>query len=769
MYGKAHHLKHSPTTASEHTVEMSVAGMTCTSCAVSIEKALRRVDGVTNVSVSAVNDRAIVSSSRVIDATTLTSAVASAGYSATVLDVKASTEEDFKAQVHRELVKRFWLMVPFAVLVMLAGMAMLLPGAYVVVSAGTLNWIQLVLTLPVMWIGGRSFFVAAWNAGRHRLATMDTLVTISTGVAFVYSTVATLAPNVLQSSGQHAHVYFDTTVAIIVLITLGKVLEDRAKLKTSDAMKRLLGLQPSVARIVRNGSEVDVPIDSLVVGDVLVIRPGERIPTDARISDGSTSVDESMLTGESLPVEKRSGDRVVGATINRGGAVTAIVERVGKDTTLNQIVRMVERAQISKAPIQKLADVISSWFVPIVLIISIITFIIWFNVLPIDTRLTAALVYLVAVLIIACPCALGLATPTAIMVGTGKGTESGLLIRNAEALELAHKVTTVVLDKTGTITLGVLSVTDMMLRDGVDRNKFLSTVLSIESRSEHPLAEAVVRYSKGQGAATLGVTEIVVEPGRGIRARVEGAGAVNSVVSADVVIGTASFLSARGVAIDTSFDIQIATWKQQAQTVLHVAIDGSHAASIALADTVRPTSAEAIAALKTMGLQVILLSGDTKETASAIAAAVGIDDVRAEVMPADKADVIKSLQSQGHRVAMVGDGINDAPALATADVGIVIGSGTDVAMEAADITLMNGDLRSVPHVLQLSRATMRNIKQNLFFAFIYNVLGIPLAAGVFVPLFGVALDPSFAAAAMGLSSVSVITNALRLRSFKFKG
>lgn len=737
--------------------------MTCTSCAASVEQALRRIDGVTDVNVSSINDRAVVTSSRALEASALTRAVAGAGYSAKVLEPESSNEDetDFKADAHRQLVRRFWTILPFAVFVTIAGMAMLIPGVHNVVTADTLNWIQLVLTLPVMWIGGREYFVAAWNAGRHRLATMDTLVAVGTGAAFVYSVVATVAPQVLGGAGQHAFVYFDTTVVIIALITLGKVLEDKAKHKTSDAMKRLLGLQPNVARVIRNGSEVDIAIDELMVNDVLIIRPGERIPTDARITDGSTTIDESMITGESLPVEKRTGDRIVGGTVNRGGSVTAVVERVGKDTTLNQIVRMVERAQISKAPIQRLADVISSWFVPIVLILSIITFIVWFNVSPNDTRLTAALVHLVSVLIIACPCALGLATPTAIMVGTGKGAENGLLIRNAEALELAHSVTTIVLDKTGTITSGVLSVTALAIADGVDGNHLLSLVHSVETRSEHPLAEAIVRYAKEQGAASQGVAGlIVVEAGRGIRARVG---------DADVVIGTHVLLSSRGIQMVSSLEAQTATWRQQAQTVLHVALNGVHVASIGLADTVRPTSAQAITALRKMGLRVILLSGDNKQTAEAVAAMVGIDDVRAEVMPADKADVVRALQAEGQRVAMVGDGINDAPALATADVGIAIGTGTDVAMEAADITLMNGDLLSVPHVIQLSRTTMRNIKQNLFFAFIYNVLGIPLAAGVFVPVFGISLDPSFAAAAMGLSSVSVLANALRLRSFKFKG
>jgi len=733
--------------------------MTCTSCARTVENALRTVDGVTNATVSPVTDKAVVTSSKPLESGTLTQAVSGVGYSASVIEQDAPSDESFKLEAHRRLLKRFWTIVPFAAIVMISGMLMLVPSVYDVISESALNWIQLALTIPVMWIGGRDFFVAAWSATRHRLATMDTLVAIGTGTAFVYSIVATVIPDVFRSMGQHPHVYFDTTVVIITLITLGKVLEDKAKLKTSDAMKRLLGLQPTVARVRRNGVDADVPINTLVQGDVLIIRPGERIPTDARITEGGTSVDESMITGESLPVEKKTGDRLIGATINRSGAVTATVESVGKDTMLSQIVRLVERAQTSKAPIQKLADVISSWFVPIVLIIAVITFVVWFSVMPYDLRLTTALINLVSVLIIACPCALGLATPTAIMVGTGKGTEFGLLIRNAEALELAHKVTTIVLDKTGTITNGELVVTDVAVGDGVDKQTLLSHVLSLESRSEHPLAQAIVRYANEQGAATLGVSDIVVEPGHGIRATIDGA---------EVVIGTSALLTVREVAINDRFNKQIEQWREQAQTVLHVAINGTHAAVISLADTVRPTSAQAIASLKSMGLKVILLSGDNKATAAAIGKSVGIDDVRAEVLPADKSEVIMSLQAQGHIVAMVGDGINDAPALATADVGIAIGSGTDVAMEAADITLMNSDLRNVPHALQLSKATMSNIKQNLFFAFIYNILGIPLAAGVFIPAFGIALDPAFAAAAMGLSSVSVVANALRLRSFKFR-
>lgn len=737
----------------QFTTEMAVQGMTCTSCATRVDTALRKVPGVTSAVVSPVNHKALVQSTSPISPEILIAAVESSGYSAHIMHEEPSHMHHGESDA--VLLKRFWIMLPFAAVVMLLGMAMMVPGFSHMGDPDVMNWLQLVLTLPVLWIGGRSFFVATWNAAKHRSATMDTLVAVGTGAAFIYSTVVTVLPNVLGSNG-HAHVYFDTTVTIIALITLGKVLEERAKRKTSEAMSKLLGLQPDVARVRRNGMDIDVASDSLVVDDTLVIRPGERIATDARIVEGSTYVDESMLTGESLPVGKGVDDIITGGTVNQSGVVLARVVRTGSNTTLHKIVRMVEHAQLSRAPIQKLADTISSWFVPMVLVIGIITFVSWFVVSPSPDRLTIALVHFVSVLIIACPCALGLATPTAIMVGMGKGAEHGLLIRNAEALEVAHSVTTVVLDKTGTITSGVLSVTDIAVAEGMNRIDLLSQILSVEQYSEHPLAAAIVRYASEQGAATRGVTNVVVTSGRGIRA---------SVNDVDVLIGSSEFLSEQSINPRKDFEDSIRIWREQAKTVLHVAVGATHVASIALSDTIRPSSANAVSKLKAMGLRVILLSGDNELTARAIAEQVGIDDVHAHVMPADKITAVRDLQLSGERVAMVGDGINDAPALAAADVGIAIGNGTDIAIEAADITLMHSDLMSVADALHLSRATMLNIKQNLFFAFIYNVLGIPLAAGVFA-FAGLSLDPAVAAGAMALSSVSVVLNALRLRNFK---
>lgn len=728
---------------STHTANLAISGMTCASCAVNVEEALRKLDGVTSVAVNPASDTAVVLSHEPIAPSQLTQVVSDAGYRAVVIDHAASSRgevESVKEAEFRDLSHRFWTILPFSVATMLLGMAMV----------ESLNWLQLLFTVPVLWFGGREFFSAAWNAARHHHATMDTLVAVGTGAAFLYSAVATIAPGLFHEAGQHPHVYFDTTVTIIALITLGKLLEVRAKRRTSDAMKKLLGYRPSTARVIRTGFEIDVPIDDVELGDTLVIRPGERIPTDARILSGSTTVDESMITGESMPVSRNVGDTIIGGTINRTGAVKATAIRVGAETTLHQILRVVEQAQGSKAPIQKLADTVSSWFVPAVIMIAIATFITWFNVLPVDERTATALINLVAVLIIACPCALGLATPTAIMVGTGKGTEAGLVIRNAEALETAHNTTMVVLDKTGTITEGRPSVIASRIAPSAPED-LLSLIASVEANSEHPLAEALLTFARSKGASTSDTTDITIEAGKGITATVRGH---------KVTIGNETLVPA-------PYHEENMDWREKAATVVHAAVDDVYAGSFAIADAIRPTSAAAITALQGMGLRVAMLSGDDSTTANAVARAVGITEVWANVLPTDKIEIVTKLQASGERVAMVGDGINDAPALAQADVGMAIGTGTDVAMEAADITLMNSDLRSVPKAITLSRATMRNIKQNLFFAFIYNVLGIPLAAGVFVPLFDLSLDPAIAAGAMGLSSVSVLTNALRLRSFTF--
>jgi len=742
---------------STHTTNLAISGMTCASCAVNVEEALKALDGVTSVAVNPASDVATVTTTDAISTSQLTQAVEQAGYQATPITSPEQTRSVVSAAKQQEFIdlsRRFWTIMPFSVATMLLGMTMFVPSIHHLLNESVLNWLQLAFTLPVIWFGGREFFVAAWNAAQHRHATMDTLVAVGTGAAFLYSATATILPDVFRMAGLQPHVYFDTTVTIIALITLGKLLEVRAKQRTSDAMQKLLSYQPSTARVIRAGMELDVDIADVQVGETLIIRPGERIPTDARIITGTTTIDESMITGESMPVSRRDGDPIIGGTVNRTGAIKAVVTRTGSETTLQQILRTVEQAQSSKAPIQKLADAISSWFVPVVMMIAIATFVVWFDVLPVDERLATALINLVSVLIIACPCALGLATPTAIMVGTGKGTEAGLVIRNAEALETAHAVTTVVLDKTGTITQGRPSVTAFHRVDSAPFD-LLSMVAAVERQSEHPLAEAILEHARSANAGTLDAQDISVAPGMGI---------VATVGDHRIGIGNALLMQQEGAEIDATLAAEHEVWKQQSATVVHVAVDGQHSASFAVADPIRETSAEAIEQLHAMGLRVIILSGDDRATVKAVAERVQIKEHYANVLPHDKIEMIKRLQSEGERVAMVGDGINDAPALAQADVGLAIGTGTDVAMEAADITLMNSDLRSVPKAIKLSRATIRNIKQNLFFAFIYNVLGIPLAAGVLVPFFGLSLDPSIAAAAMGLSSVSVLANALRLRS-----
>ena len=655
--------------------------------------------------------------------------------------------------------QRFWITVPFAVLTVILGMSMLVPSVHGLISMEALNWIQLGLTIPVVWLTGLPYISSAWHSGRRRVATMDTLVAIGTSAAFLYSVVATVFVDAFIANDLEPHTYYDTTVTILTLISLGQLLESRARSHSSEAIKGLLSLQPSTARVVRGEGEVDVAVDELVVGDLLIIRPGERIPVDATIETGTAEVNESMVTGESMSVIKRQGDLIIGGTVNLTTPVTARVSRVGEETTLQQIIRVVQRAQSSKAPIQKLADSISSWFVPVVLMISVASFVVWFDVLPDDVRLATSIVHLVSVLIIACPCALGLATPTAVVVGTGKGAEAGILIKNAAALESAHRTTAIVLDKTGTITKGKPSVVDHIVVAGADRLHILSAIAGVERRSEHPLAEAIVAFTEGESVAPYTVEEVEVKAGLGIR----------SLAAGDiVVVGRMSMIVDEGIEVNGDLMQVAEQWQNNGRTVVHAALGGRHVAAFALADTIRPTSAEGIRRLQSMGVRVVLATGDSEATAYAIARPLGIKEVHASVLPEQKLSIVQSLQSQGEHVAMVGDGINDAPALAQADVGIAVGSGTDIAAEAADVTLMNNDLMSVSRMLELSRATMRNIKQNLFFAFIYNVLGIPLAAGLLVPTFGLMLDPGFAAAAMGLSSISVLGNALRLRSFSFK-
>ena len=586
---------------------------------------------------------------------------------------------------------------------------------------------------------------------------MNTLIALGTSAAYFYSVCATVSPSFFQNQGLEPDVYYETAAIVTTLILLGRFLENRARGQTSEAIRKLIGLQARDARVIRAGKEIDVPIQEVRVGEVILVRPGEKIPVDGEVIEGASTVDEAMVTGESLPVKKQLGDEVIGATINKTGSFKFRATRVGKDMVLAQIVQLVQQAQGSKAPIQRIADRVTGWFVPVVIAIAIATFVIWFNAMG---NLTLALTTTIGVLIIACPCALGLATPTSVMVGTGIGAENGILIKGAESLELAHRIQTIVLDKTGTLTEGKPTVTNFVAVHGTaNRNelKLLRLAGSLERNSEHPLAEAVVRYAQSQ--------EVELAPVQNFEA-IAGSGVQGIVSDRLVQIGTQRWLAESG--IDTQPLQQQAAWEALGKTTVWIAVDGEIQGIIGIADTLKPSSAAAVKTLQRLGLEVVMLTGDNRPTAEVIAQQVGIKRVFAEVRPDQKAAQINTLQAEGKVVAMVGDGINDAPALAQADVGIAIGTGTDVAIAASDITLISGDLRGIVTAIALSRATIRNIRQNLFFAFIYNVAGIPIAAGILFPFFGWLLNPIIAGAAMAFSSVSVVTNALRLRNFKPK-
>ncbi|MFI9297121.1 heavy metal translocating P-type ATPase [Streptomyces gardneri] len=612
------------------------------------------------------------------------------------------------------------------------------------------HWFQLALITPVMLYTGWPVHSTGWLALRHRSADMNSLITLGTSAAYGFSLLVTLAPGLLPEDVRE--VYFEAVGVILTLILLGRLLEARAKAGTGEAIRALIGLQARTARALRDGTETEIPVEEVVVGDEVVIRPGEKIPVDADVLSGSSAVDESMVTGEPMPATKHAGDGVIGATVNTTGSLRVRAAKVGADTMLAQIIRLVQQAQASKAPIQRLADAISAYFVPAVIVIAIATFALWYTIGP-APALTLALVSAVAVLIIACPCALGLATPLSVMVGTGKGAQAGILIRSAEALETAHKLDTVVLDKTGTVTIGKPVLTDIRPATGVDEAELLRLVAAAEADSEHPLAQAIVSGARDRGLQPPTATGFDSVTGKGVHARAEGH---------TIMVGTARFLHDTGV--DTSpLDAVAAVLAAQGKTPVLAAVDGHPAGVLAVADTVKDDSARAIAALRQLDAEVVMLTGDNARTAAAIAAQVGISRVLAEVMPEHKTDEIRRLQAEGRTVAMVGDGINDAPALAQADVGLAIGTGTDVAIESADITLISGSLTGVVTAIRLSKATMRNIKQNLFFALVYNAVGIPLAAGALYPLWGIRLSPIIAAAAMALSSLSVVTNASRLR------
>ncbi|MEJ2735042.1 MAG: heavy metal translocating P-type ATPase [Anaerolineae bacterium] len=736
--------------------ELPITGMTCANCARTIERTLGRLDGVVSASASFASERASVEyMPGVISLAAIQQAIRDVGYDVIVSGEGVAAEDVERAAREAEVrdqTRKFWVGVAFTLPLFLLSMGrdFGLLGAWA--HAPWVNWLFLFLATPVQFYVGWDYYTGGFKSLRAGSANMDVLVAMGSSAAYFYSVAVLLLPSI------GGHVYFETSAMIITLIKLGKMLEARAKGHTSEAIKKLMGLRPKTARVLRDGAEVDVPIESVVLGDRVVVRPGERLPVDGIVIEGHSAVDESMLTGESLPVDKKPGDEVVGGTINKQGLLKFEATRVGAQTALAQIIRLVEEAQGSKAPIQRLADRVSGVFVPAVIAAAVITFLAWLIVGGVG--FTQSMIYMVAVLVIACPCALGLATPTAIMVGTGKGAEHGILFKNSEALERAHELTAVVLDKTGTITQGEPSLTDVVPGNEqpdtesslFTRASLLQLAASAERGSEHPLGEAIVRAAQSEGLPLSEPEAFEAVAGQGITAMAEGR---------RVLVGSKRLLASHGVVLN-GMDALLANLEAEAKTVMLVAVDGKAVGALAVADTVKTGSVEAIRQMQELGLDVVMLTGDNQRTADTIGQQVGVNQIMAEVLPGEKAARVRALQDV-KTVGMVGDGINDAPALAQADVGIAIGTGTDVAMAAADVTLMSGDLRGVPRAIALSRATMRTIKQNLFWAFFYNVILVPLAAGAFYPWLGIRLHPVLAAGAMAFSSIFVVTNSLRLR------
>ncbi|MBD2093387.1 heavy metal translocating P-type ATPase [Microcoleus sp. FACHB-1515] len=743
---------------------LKLRGMSCAACASSIEEAIRSTAGVSECNVNFGAEQASVSyDPKQTDIETIQEAINEAGYSAQpiqeqdLLNGEDDAERRSRQLESRQLQRKVWVGGIISTFLVIGSLPMMTGLHLPWIPMWMHNfWLQAVLTAPVQFWSGESFYINSWKALKRHTATMDTLIALGTSAAYFYSLFVTLFPQFLTSQGLTPYVYYEVAAVVITLILLGRLFENRAKGQTSEAMRKLMGLQAKTARIVRNGKELEVPIAQVQLDDIVLVRPGEKIPVDGVIIDGTSSIDEAMVTGESLPVKKQAGDEVIGATINKTGSFKFRATRIGKDTFLAQIVKLVQQAQGSKAPIQRLADRVTGWFVPAVIAIAIATFIIWYNLMG---NVTLALITTVEVLIIACPCALGLATPTSIMVGTGKGAENGILIKGADSLELAQKLQTIVLDKTGTLTQGKPTVTDFVTVDGsATELKLLKLAASIERNSEHPLAEAVVQYAQSQQVEITEAKEFEAIAGSGVQGYVG-----NQLVQ----IGTQRWLNELGIETQV-LQSQRDKLEYLGKTVIWIAIDRKTKAIMGIADALKPSSASAVRALQRLGLEVVMLTGDNRRTAEVIAREAGIKRVIAEVRPDQKIAQIEQLQSERKLVAMVGDGINDAPALAQADVGIAIGTGTDVAIAASDITLISGDLQGIVTAIQLSRATMRNIRQNLFFAFIYNVAGIPIAAGILFPIFGWLLNPIIAGAAMAFSSVSVVTNALRLRNFQPK-
>jgi len=740
-------------TVPEATTDLPIAGMTCASCAARIEKVLARQPGVLAAEVNFGNASARVLHLGTVHRADLARAVESAGYTVPEAAEPEAEVDALEAERVREqtaYTRRLAVAAVLSAVVFAGSMTALFPALEAI--PGRLFWLM-ALAAPVQFWAGWPFYRAAWAAARHGGTDMNTLVAVGTSAAFGYSAVSVLWPEALAAGAQGAQVYFDTSAVIITLILLGRTLEARAKGHTSEAIRRLMGLAPRLATVLRDGGELHVPLDQVKVGDVILVRPGEKVPVDGTVNDGHSTVDESMLTGEAIPVEKRAGSDVIGGTLNKTGTFRFTATRVGRETALAQIIEMVRRAQGSKAPIQRVADRVAGIFVPVVLGLAGLTFLAWLALGP-APALTHALVAAVAVLIIACPCSLGLATPTAIMVGTGRGAELGVLIKGGETLEGAHRITTVVFDKTGTLTHGRPEVTDVVVR-GAGEGDLLQMAASVEHASEHPLAQAVTAAAKNAGLKLLPVDRFAALPGRGVEAVVQGA---------RVLLGNARLMREQGVALGWA-EAELVRLADEGRTPVVVAREGAVLGIVAVRDEPKAEAHDAIAALHARGLKVAMITGDHAATAAAVARTLGIDTVLAEVLPGDKAAEVARLQAAGEVVAMVGDGINDAPALAQADVGIALGTGTDVAMETADVTLLRGDLSGVVTAIDLSRRTMRTIRQNLFWAFGYNTAGIPVAAGVLYPFTGLLLSPMIAALAMAFSSVSVVTNSLRLRRF----
>ena len=738
-----------------------VSGMTCASCVARVEKALTGVPGVVSAQVNLASEKATVQYIEGTDVAALQRAVEEAGYhlgaeTAALEDVTTASQQEI-----RGLRDKF--IFAFVLALTIMGLSLAADFAW----KPYLLW---ALATPVQFWTGWRFYKGALGALRHKTADMNTLIAVGTSAAYFYSMVAVIAPGLFAAAGVEPGLYFDTSSMIIALILLGRFLESRARGQTSEAIKKLIGLKPKTAVVIRNGKEMEISVEDVQVGDLILVRPGERIPVDGIIRQGYSSIDESMITGESIPVEKKTGDMVIGATVNKTGSFQFEATRVGKDTTLARIIRLVEEAQGSKAPIQRLADVIASYFVPAVIGIAIVTFLVWFFLGP-PPALTYALLNFVAVLIIACPCALGLATPTAIIVGTGKGAENGILIRSGEALERAHRINVILLDKTGTLTKGEPMVTDIVATPPFTDTEVLQLAASAEHGSEHPLAKAIITAARERDLQLLPISDFKAVPGHGVETTVDGK---------KLLVGNLKLIEDKGLSLGGLEPKAERLWGE-GKTVMFLGVDSKVAGIIALADTIKPNAKEVVQALRKLGLEVVMITGDNQRTAEAIANEAGIDRVLAEVLPENKALEVKRLQAEGKVVAMVGDGINDAPALAQADVGIALGTGTDVAMETGDITLISGDLSGIVTAISLSKRTMRTVKQNLFWAFAYNTALIPVAAGILYLFFRQAgvpsalhfalgdygfLNPMLAALAMAASSITVVSNSLRLKTFK---